>query len=179
MANDPPAEDATATAEGEGYASVEAPEDPIVDITEGRGEEPEAMEVGDGGDGDVGGEEKAQEEADAMNYEAVVSDLESRHAKLEEENEAFKGKLDLQTAELSESKKQILALTEEKVRLEQEVAAEKRKADSGSADHMSLEQELKALKERLDRKDVEADALREEIRYVQHCAVLMRQILKR
>ena len=100
-----------------------------------------------------------------MNYDAVVTDLESRHARLEEENETFKGKVDLLAAELNESKNQILALNEEKVRLEQELASEKRKALTGNADQRSLEQEHKSLRERLDRKDVEADALREEIRY--------------
>ena len=80
MANDPPAEDATTG----GVALVDAPEDPNVEATGDKGDEPEAMEVDDNGD-DSGGKEKADEEADAMNYEAVVSDLESRYAKLEEE----------------------------------------------------------------------------------------------
>lgn len=164
MANDPPADDATAEGEGgEGYAAVDAPEDPSVGAAEGRGEEPEAMEVVDDED-DNDGEEKAREEADAMNYEAMVTDLESRHAKLEQENESFKGKLDLQTAELNESKKQIQTLNEKKVQLEQDLSNEKRKAQSGGANQQSLEQEHKSLKERMDRKDVEADALREEIR---------------
>ena len=159
MANDPPAEDATA--EGEALTAVDAPEDPNPNV--GAGDEPEAMEVDDNGD-DRGGEKSAHEEADAMNYDAVVTDLESRHARLEEENETFKGKVDLLAAELNESKNQILALNEEKVRLEQELASEKRKALTGNSDQRSLEQEHKSLRERLDRKDVEADTLREEIR---------------
>ena len=125
----------------------EEAEDPTVD----------AMEVEDS-------EEKARQEADAMNYNAVVSELETKHAKLQEEHETCKGQLDLQTAELNESKKQIMALNEEKVQLEQQLALAKREAQSGNADHQSLEQEHKAFKERMDRKDAEADALREEIR---------------
>ena len=109
-------------------------------------------------------EEQARQEAEALNVEAAVEELESKHAMLQEEHETAREQLERTTKDLSASQAQVTKLNEEKLQLEQQFAEAKRVALTAGEGNKTLEQEQKNQKERMDRMEAEADSLREEIR---------------
>lgn len=169
MAGDPPTEDQAgidAVDEVEASGAAEATHGTLE--PEFGGEvEVQATQVMDV-DGPAGAstDNKARKEAEAMNVEAAVEELESKHALLQEEHEAAKAQLESKAKDLSVSQTQVKKLTDEKLQLEQQLAEAKRTAQAAIDGNKTVEQAQKSQKERMDRMEAEADSLREEIRCV-------------
>ena len=169
MAGDPPTEDQAgigAVDALEASGAAEATNETLEPEIGGEAEVQAAQAMDVDAPAGASTEDNARKEAEALNVEAAVEELESKHALLLEEHEAAKEQLESKTKDLSASQTQVKKLNDEKLLLEQQLAEAKRTAQAAGDSNKTVEQEQKSQKERMDRMEAEADSLREEIRYV-------------